>query len=230
MARGSEPERRRAPSRHKEVEMRIGIIGSGKIGGTAARLFADAGREVAIANSRGPDSLTGLVEEVGDGVRAATVEDAAGFGDVVLVAIPFGRYRELPPESFAETIVVDATNYFPQRDGNFPELDEDRTTSSELLAAHLSGARVVKAFNSMQWAALRDRGAPDAGEDRLALFVAGDDEDAKGRVSALIEEIGFAPIDTGSLAEGGRRQQTGAPVFARLITARDAEEALAAGG
>ncbi|HZA89878.1 MAG TPA: NAD(P)-binding domain-containing protein [Solirubrobacterales bacterium] len=210
--------------------MQIGIIGSGKIGGTTARLFVDAGHEVAIANSRGPDSLTGLAEELGDRVRAATVEDAAGFGDVVLVAIPFGRYRELPPEPFGETIVVDATNYFPQRDGNFPELDEDRTTSSELVAAHLSDARVVKAFNSMQWAVLRDRGAPDAGDDRLALFVAGDDEDAKQPVSALIEEIGFAPIDTGSLAEGGRRQQTGSPVFTRLIAARDAEEALAASG
>jgi predicted dinucleotide-binding enzyme len=210
--------------------MRIGIIGSGNIGGTAARLFAEAGHEVTIANSRGPDSLTGLVEELGDRVRAATVEDAARFGDVVLVAIPFGRYRELPPEPFAETIVVDATNYFPQRDGNLSELDEDRTTSSELLAAHLSDARVVKAFNTMQWAVLRDRGAPDAGEDRLALFVAGDDEDAKQRVSGLIEEIGFAPIDTGSLAKGGRRQQTGSPVFTRLIATRDAEEALAASG
>jgi 8-hydroxy-5-deazaflavin:NADPH oxidoreductase len=188
------------------------------------------GHEVAIANSRGPDTLTGLVDELGDGVRAATVEDAAGFGDVVLLAIPFGRYRELPPEPFADTIVVDATNYFPQRDGNLPELDEDRTTSSELLAAHLPDARVVKAFKSMNWAVLRDRGAPDAGEDRLALFVAGDDEDAKQRVSGLIEKIGFAPIDTGSLAEGGRRHQTGSPVFTRLIAARDAEEALAASG
>jgi predicted dinucleotide-binding enzyme len=88
----------------------------------------------------------------------------------------------------------------------------------------------VKAFNSMNWAVLRDRGAPDAGEDRLALFVAGDDEGAKDRVSALIEEIGFAPIDTGSLADGGRRQQTSSPVFTRLIAARDAKEALAASG
>lgn len=210
--------------------MRIGIIGSGRIGDTAARLFADAGHEVAIANSRGPDSLTGLVEELGDGVRAATVEDAARFGDVVLVAIPFGRYHELPPEPFAETIVVDATNYFPQRDGDLPELDEDRTTSSELLAAHLPGARVVKAFNSMNWAVLRDRGAPDAGEDRLALFVAGDDEDAKQRVAGLIEEIGFAPVDTGNLSQGGRRQQTGSSLFTQVIAERDAERALAADG
>ena len=207
--------------------MRIGVIGCGKIGATAARLFAAASHEVAIANSRGPGSLTGLVEELGDGVRAATVEGAPGFGDVVLVAIPFGRYHELPPEPFANTIVVDATNYFPQRDGNLPELDEDRTTSSELLATHLSDGRVVKAFNTMNWAVLRDRAAPDEGE---GLFVAGDDPDAKERVSGLIEEIGFAPVDTGSLAEGGRRQQTGSPVFTRLIAARDAKEALAAYG
>jgi 8-hydroxy-5-deazaflavin:NADPH oxidoreductase len=210
--------------------MRIGIIGSGNIGATAARLFAGVGHEVAISNSRGPETLSGLVDEIGSGARAATVEDAAASGELVLVAIPFGRYRELPPGPLAGSIVVDATNYFPRRDGNLPELDEDRTTSSELLAAHLSGARVVKAFNSMNWKVLRDRRAPDAGEDRLALLVAGDDEDAKRQVSGLIEEIGFAPVDTGSLAEGGRRQQTGAALFTQVITARDAKQALGGSG
>jgi predicted dinucleotide-binding enzyme len=211
----------------EEADMRIGIIGSGNIGATAARLFAGAGHDVAIANSRGPESLAGLAEELGDRARAATVEDAAAYGDVVLVAIPFGRYRELPAAPLAGTIVIDAMNYYPNRDGHFSELDDDSTTSSELLAAHLADARVVKAFNSMYWEVLRDRGRPDEAEDRLALFVAGEDQEAKDRVSGLIEEIGFAPVDSGTLGEGGRRQQPGSPIYAKLITARDAEEALA---
>ena len=130
--------------------MRIGIIGGGKIGATAARLFLAAGHELAIANSRGPESLAELVNELGGGARAATVEDAASFGEAVLVAIPFGRYAELPPAPLAGKTVIDAMNYYSQRDGHFAELDDDSTTSSELLAAHLPTAKVVKAFNSMQ--------------------------------------------------------------------------------
>lgn len=206
--------------------MRIGVIGSGKIGATVARLFAKAGHEVAIANSRGPQTLTALVEELGDNARAASPAEAAAFGELVLVAIPLGRYRELP-QVRAGTIVVDANNYNPGRDGNFAELDDDSTTSSELLAAHIPGARVVKAFNTMRWEALRDRGNPGAGDERLALFVAGDDEAAKDEVSRLIEEIGFAPVDTGSPAEGGRRQQPGAAVYTVLLTAADAKDAVA---
>jgi predicted dinucleotide-binding enzyme len=95
----------------------------------------------------------------------------------------------------ADTIVVDAMNYYSQRDGSFPEIDDGRMTSSELLAAHLPGTRVVKAFNTMYWKTLRDRGTHDAGDDRLALFIAGDDRDAKERVSRLIEEIGFAAVE-----------------------------------
>jgi 8-hydroxy-5-deazaflavin:NADPH oxidoreductase len=207
--------------------MRIGVIGSGNIGATAARLFIEAGHEVAIANSRGPESLTDLVNELGGAARAATVEEAAALGELVLVAIPFGRYRELPPEPFAGKIVIDANNYFPQRNGHFAELDDDETTSSELLAAHLPEATVVKAFNTMNWKPLRDRASSGPLEERLALFVAGDDAGAKERVSSLIEEIGFAPVDTGSLAKGGRRQQPGSPVFAEPITAAEAPEVLA---
>ena len=189
--------------------MRIGIIGSGRIGSTAARLFVEAGHEVVLANSRGPETLTDTVEELGERASAATVEDAASSAELVLVAIPFGRYRELPPEALDGRIVVDAMNYYPDRDGHFRELDEDATTSSELLAAHLPDARVVKAFNTMRAADLGERGSQGPVDERLVMPVAGDDKEAKDRVSALIEEIGFAPIDSGSLAEGGRRQQPG---------------------
>lgn len=216
-----------APSNQlKETHVRIGIIGGGKIGATAARLFVDAGHEVAIANSRGPETLAEVVDDLGERAHAADAADAAAFGELVLVAVPFGRYHELPAEPLADTTVIDAMNYYPQRDGNHPELDADETTSSELLAAHLPGARVVKAFNTMVWSTLRDRGKQGPREERLALFVAGDDPDAKAQVSRLIEEIGFAPVDTGGLADGGRRQQMGSPLIRGDVTAREAEEAL----
>jgi predicted dinucleotide-binding enzyme len=187
--------------------MRIGIIGSGNIGATAARLFAAAGHDVALANSRGPATLAGLVEEIGDRARAETVEGAASFGDVVLVAIPFLGYTDLPEAHLTGKIVIDAGNYYPARDGQHAALDADETTISELLAEQIPGARVVKAFNTLYWEHLRDRAG-----DGLALFLAGDDQDAKDRVAALISDIGFAPVDVGSLAEGGRKLQPGAPL------------------
>jgi 8-hydroxy-5-deazaflavin:NADPH oxidoreductase len=212
----------------KESKLRIGIIGGGKIGATAARLFVDGGHEVAIANSRGPETLREVVDGLGERARAAGTADAAAFGELVLVAVPFGRYRELPVEALADTTVVDATNYYPQRDGHHPELDSDRTTSSELLAAHLPGSRVVKAFNTMVWSTLRDGGMQHAPRDeRLVLFVAGDDPGAKGQVTTLIEQLGFAAVDTGDLADGGRRQQPGSPIYTQPMTAKEAEELVA---
>ena len=208
--------------------MRIGVIGSGKIGATAARLFVGAGHQTAIANSRGPESLADLVSELGDLARAATVEDAARFGELVLVAIPLGAIGELPPEPFAGKIVVDANNYYPSRDGQIPELDNDETSSSELLARQLSGATVIKAFNTMFAGTLGEKALPGRPrEDRLTLFVAGDDAQAKRRVIELIEEIGFAAMDTGSLAQGGRRQQPGSAVYTKEVTPVEAETLLA---
>jgi predicted dinucleotide-binding enzyme len=186
--------------------MRIAIIGSGSIGATAARLFVAAGHDVAIANSRGPDSLAALVASLGPRARAESVAGAAADAELVLVAIPFRRYRELPAEALAGKVVIDATN----------EFGEVAPSSSELLAAHLPGARVVKAFNTMQWQVLGGHGRPDGGDGRLALFVAGDDDGAKLAVARLIDEIGFAAVDTGGLAAGGRRQQPGSPLFTEL--------------
>ncbi|HEY0696808.1 MAG TPA: NAD(P)-binding domain-containing protein [Micromonospora sp.] len=192
--------------------MRIGIIGAGHIGSTLARQFSAAGHEVAVANSRGPSTLTGLVDALGDRVRAVTAEEAADFGPVLVVAVPFGRHRELPVPA-AGRIVVDTTNYYPERDGNHPELDADRTTSSELLQAHLAGSRVVKAFNTMRWDHLRDYGHEAGAIDRYGIPVSGDDPTAKRVVEDLVEQLGYQPMDAGSLAMGGRHQQPGGPVF-----------------
>ncbi|CAA9464552.1 MAG: hypothetical protein AVDCRST_MAG12-150 [uncultured Rubrobacteraceae bacterium] len=207
--------------------MNIGVIGSGNIGATAARLFAAAGHGVAISNSRGPETLEGLVEEIGPGVRAATVEEAAGFGEVVMEAIPFGRYESLPAERLAGKVFITASNYYPARDG---ELEHGGLSSSELIQAHLPGARVVKAFNTIYFVRLGENGRPDAPvEERESIFVSGDDEEAKGVVFGLIEDIGFAPVDAGTLAES-RRQEPGSPVYNVAMNPAWAREMLAGMG
>lgn len=207
--------------------MKIGIIGAGHIGATAARLFVDAGHEVALSNSRGPQTLDPLVEELGDNATAVSVEEARDFGDVVMVSIPFHRYTELPTNGWDEKIVIDTNNYYPDRDGHFAELDEGRTTSSEMLAEHLPGARIVKAFNTIWFEHLKTQGRQDLPlENRRAIFIAGDDSEAKALVAKLIEDIGFAAVDTGFLHEGGLSQQPGTPVYNQEITAKDASRIL----
>jgi len=193
--------------------MRIGIIGSGHIGGTLARCFVDAGHEVAVSNSRGPETLADLATELGPRAQAMTAAEAARFGDLVVVSVPFGRYREVPNEAVAGKVVIDTNNYYPRRDGHFEELDGDRTTSSELLQAHLSGALVVKAFNAILWSRLRADGRPAGDGDRLGIPISGDEEQAKQAVAELIDEIGFDPVDAGTLAEGGRKHQPGTPAY-----------------
>ncbi len=207
--------------------MKIGIIGAGYIGSNAARLFVKAGHEVAVANSRGPETLTDLIEELGERARAATVEEAARFGDIVFISIPLGRYREPPAEAFDGKIVVDSNNYYPERDGSFAELDLGETTSSELLAGHLRGARLVKGFNTIWFEHLRSQGNVDLPlEERRVIFIAGDDPGAKAAVAGLIEEIGFAAVDTGLLREGGARQQPGTAVYNKTLNSREAAEIL----
>jgi hypothetical protein len=203
--------------------MKIGIIGAGHIGGNAAKLFAEAGHEIAIANSRGPETLKDLVNEIGENARAATVEEAARFGDVVMVSIPLGRIKELPAHAFEGKIVIDTNNYYPERDGQIEALDKDETTSSEMLAEHLKGARVVKGFNTIWFEHLKTQGNKDLPtEERRAIFIAGDDEEAKETVTKLIEDIGFAAVDTGRLRFGGKSQQPGTGLYNRNLTAREA--------
>jgi hypothetical protein len=208
--------------------MRIGIIGAGHIGGTLARHFVAAGHDVAVSNSRGPDTLQAVVEELGPRGQALTGAEAARFGDVVVVSVPFGRNRELPTEGLAGKVVIDTNNYYPQRDGHFEELDTDRTTSSELLQAHLPGARVVKAFNAILWSRLRDDGRPAGDSERVGIPISGDDEDAKRTVAELIDQIGFDAVDAGTLAEGGRKHQPGSPAYTEGLHTGELRARLAA--
>jgi predicted dinucleotide-binding enzyme len=210
--------------------MKIGIIGAGHIGSTLAKLFVDAGQEVAIANSRGPETLEDLAAELGDNATTATVEQARDFGDIVVVSIPLGRYSELPTEGWEGKIVIDTNNYYPDRDGQIAELDSDKTTSSELLLQHLPGARIVKGFNTIWFEHLKTQGNTQLSlEERRAIFIAGDDSEAKEVVARLIEDIGFAAVDTGFLRDGGRSQQPGSAIYNRELTAAEAAKVMTAG-
>lgn len=205
--------------------MDIGVLGAGHIGTTTAKLFADAGHDVALSNSRDPGTLRDTTAKLGDRVRATTPAEAAAFGELVLLAIPFRAYTELPAAELAGKIVVDATNYYPSRDGDHDELEAQAATSSELIARHLPGARLVKAFNTMHYEQLATPAA-SAGGDRLVLFLAGDDTEAKRVVANLIEQVGFDPVDTGGLRDGGRRQQPGSPIYNQPTNAARARQLL----
>jgi predicted dinucleotide-binding enzyme len=185
----------------------IGLIGSGHIGGTVARLAVDAGHDVVLSNSRGPETLADLVEELGPRARAATATEAAAAGDIVVVSIPLKAYREVPVEPLRGKVVIDTSNYYPQRDGNIAELDNESTTVSGLLQSHLPDSRVVKAFNNIHFAHLRTLRRPSADPQRSVLVIAGDDADAKEQVTALFDDLGYDAYDVGQLAEGWRYQR-----------------------
>jgi predicted dinucleotide-binding enzyme len=185
----------------------IGFIGSGHIGSTLARLAIDAGYDVVLSNSRGPDTLADLVGRLGPKARAATAAEAAAAADIAVVTIPLKAYEAVPVEPLAGKTVIDTNNYYPERDGRFPELDAETTTSSELLQRHLPTSHVVKAFNNIYFEELATQGEPAGTPRRRALAIAGDDADAKKTVAGLIEEFGFDVVDVGPLAEGWRYQR-----------------------
>ena len=205
--------------------MKVGVLGSGRIGAVAARLFVVAGHEVAIANSRGPESLQALVQALGPRAHAMTVTDAARFGDVVLLAVPWHLEAALAPaEVLRNKIVIDAMNPYDPAGGFF---DLGGSTSSEIVLRRMPGARLVKAFNTLYYEHLANRGRKDLPlQDRHAIYIAGDDQDAKEIVAGLIRDIGFAPVDTGGLREGGRLQEPDSPIYNETYTSLEAQKIL----
>ncbi len=185
----------------------IGIIGAGQIGSQLARLAVKNGDTVVISNSRGPETLSGLVAELGPNARAATPAEAGAAGESVVVTVPLKNYRAMPVDPLAGKVVIDTNNYYPQRDGHIPELDNESTTTAELLQAHLPTSKVVKAFNHIYAAALTTEGQPAGSKNRRALVIAGDDQAAKATVSRLIDRFGFDVVDAGPLKEGWRIQR-----------------------
>ena len=191
----------------------VGFIGSGRIGSTVARLAVAAGYHVVMSNSRGPQTLTGLVDELGPLARAATGEQAAAEGDLVVLTIPLRAAQSVPAAPLAGQLVIDTCNYYPQRDGQIAELDRGSLTSSELIQRHLAGVQVVKAFNNIYYQHLLALSRPAGATDRSFLPIAGDDAGAKVRVSAFLDDIGYGAVNAGPLAQSWR-QEPGTPVYA----------------
>jgi predicted dinucleotide-binding enzyme len=190
----------------------IGLIGSGMIGGTVAGLSVAAGYHVVLSNSRGPETLKGLAEELGPLAAAGTGEEAAEAGDLVVVSIPVRAYPSVPAGPLAGKPVLDTGNYYPQRDVQLAELDDGSLTSSGLLQRDLPLAHVVKVFNNIYFKHLRSLARPSGAADRSALPIAGDDAAAKAAVTAFLDSIGYDAVDAGPVAESWR-QEPGTPVY-----------------
>ncbi|WP_426736182.1 NADPH-dependent F420 reductase [Glutamicibacter sp. 2E12] len=182
---------------------KIGIIGSGNIGQAIARLAVAAGATVAIANSRGTASLADVEEELGDNAHAATVAEAAEYGDIVVLAIPLSAYSDLPTQVLANKTVLSTGNYYPSRDGRIEVLDSLKSTTAQLEASLLPGARITKAFNNIvaHHIPLLVNSAP-----RTALPIYGDDLAAKTEVLELVQALGFDTVNAGTLADSWRAE------------------------
>ncbi|MFE2431911.1 NADPH-dependent F420 reductase [Streptomyces sp. NPDC059373] len=182
----------------------IGFIGSGNIGQAIARQAIASGHDVVMSNSRGPHTLTRLIDALGPRAYAATSEQASAAGDLVVVAIPFRNVLQIPVQPLAGKIVIDANNYFAPRDGQVPAIDNGDTAPSEILAAHLTATRVVKAFNAIMATHIIEHARPPGTPHRRAIPIAGDDDQAKRAVTEFIDRIGFDVVDAGSLVDGRR--------------------------
>lgn len=204
--------------------MKIGMVGAGMIARAVATVALRHGHEVMFSNSRGPQSLFTLQRTLG--CSAGTVEEAIDFGDIVFVGIPLKDIGSIPAEGLAGKIVLDANNYYPERDGHIPELDRHETTTSEIVAGHLGRARLVKAFNAIIASDLEKDGSPAGAPDRRALPIAGDDEAAKALVSGLVDEFGFDVVDAGPLREGFRFEE-GTPAYCVRMDRQTLTEVLA---
>lgn len=190
----------------------LGIIGSGHIGGTVAQLAVDAGIDVVLSNSRGPDSLRGLVEQLGPRARAATPREAAFAGDWTIVSVPFSAVTALPVDELAGRVVIETNNYYPGRDGLIPELSNGNLSAGELFARLVPGARVVKAFNTIYFGHLLSLARPSGAADRSALPITGDDPEAKESVRSLLDRLGYDTVDVGATRESWRIED-GSPAY-----------------
>lgn len=205
--------------------MKIGMIGAGFVNRGIARLALYRGHDVMISNSRGPQTLGSAATALRS--RKGTVKEAAAFGDILVLAIPYSAIRDLDPALFEGKIVLDATNYYPERDGRVAELDAHQATTTGLVARHLKGARVVKFFNAILQEDIEPHARPAGTNGRRALPVAGDDAEAKRVAMALMDELGFDPVDAGGLDESWRFERA-MPAYCRELDAAGLRRALAA--
>lgn len=207
---------------------RLGIVGAGKMGTTIARAALAAGYDVAIAGSGAPEAIALTVEVLAPGARAAARDDVIRHADLVVLAIPTHRFRELGPDALDGKVVVDAMNYWQPVDGDDVELSTAPHGTSVVVQSHFASARVVKALNQLGYHELDEFRRPGGAADRVAMGVAGDDPSAVRAVMELVEDLGFDPVDAGSLANGALLEPDGSP-FAVTYTAAQLADRVGAG-
>jgi predicted dinucleotide-binding enzyme len=190
----------------------VGIIGSGQLGGAIARLSVQAGHQVVLSNSRGPETLADLVAELGPRASASTSTEAAAAGDIIVITVPVKAFPDLPAAALAGKTVIDTCNYGAERDGPIPELDDASLTSSELLLRYIPDATLVKAFNNIFFLHLASLARPAGAPDRSYLPIAADSARAKASVTDFIDSLGYNVVDAGALGQSWR-QETGTPVW-----------------
>jgi predicted dinucleotide-binding enzyme len=182
----------------------IGIIGAGEVGSNIARAAIASGYTVVIANSRGPETLAELVNQLGPAARAATAVEAAEVGDFVVIAVPLKLVNDMPVEALAGKVVIDTNNYMPWRDGNYPVVDSGEKTEHELRQEQLPNSKVVKAFTHIQAPRILTWGRPAGSPDRLALTASSDFSTAVAVVARLYDRFGFDIVDNSPLSDSWR--------------------------
>jgi hypothetical protein len=194
------------------VNPRLGIVGAGKLGITLARSALAAGYDVAIAGSGRPEKIQLTVDVLARGASAMTVADLVDFSDTIVLAIPTHRFRELPGDQFNGKILIDAMNYWPDADGEDPELANAPGGSSTLVQDHFRGAHVVKSLNQLSYHQVEELPRERGAADRIAMAAVGDDPDAVRSVTELIDALGFDPVDGGPLENGRLLEPDGSPL------------------
>jgi 8-hydroxy-5-deazaflavin:NADPH oxidoreductase len=195
-------------------DLRLGIVGAGKFGTTLARAAVAAGYDVAISGSGPADDIALTVDVLAPGARAATTDEVARHADIIVLAVPTHRFRELSPDSFAGKILIDAMNYWEPVDGDDPELTTAADGTSTIVQQHFHSARVVKSLNQLGYHQLEENLRPKGAPDRIAVAAAGDDRLAVRKVMRLIDRLGFDPVDAGPLSNGPALEPDGSPIAA----------------